>query len=808
MGKGVLWAALAASAAMISAGARAEAPGGAQPAAAPAGAQPWMNPSLSPDRRADLALGRMTRDEKLSLVFGYFSTDFPPRHFTAPAEGRPGAAGYVPGIPRLHIPPQWQTDAGVGVATQGGAAEKRERTALPSGLAIAASWDPDVAFRGGAMIGAEARASGFNVMLAGGIDLVREPRNGRNFEYGGEDPLLAGTMIGNAIRGIQSNRIISTIKHYALNDQETGRDRLNVTVDRDAARMSDLLAFQIGIEHGDPGSVMCSYNQVEHLHACENPWLLTEVLRRDWRWPGYVMSDWGATHSTVAAANAGLDQDSGYPFDEQPYFREPLRAAIAGGQVSEARLNEMAHRILRSMFAHGLVDRPVVPGPIDMAAHAAITRAAAEAGAVLLKNDGRILPLSPSVRSIAIIGSHADVGVLSGGGSSQVYPVGGNAAPGIAPTGWPGPVVYYPSSPMAAIRAQAPHANIRFASGDDPEEAARLARESEVAIVFAHQWTSESIDTSLTLPDRQDAMIAAVAAANPRAVVVLETGGPVLMPWLDRVPAVLEAWFPGTNGGPAIAGLLFGRDRLHPAAADRGELFGRRGGGLSLVRGARPQSALRLRPRPLLYRFRLWRPQRRGARRRSDGELHRAQHRPGRRRGGAANLCRARGWRLGGAEAARRLRQDPARPRRPAARHPHRRSAAAGDVSRRPVERRGRGLSGDARRLLARPAAECDGQAPGAAPAGRLAPAAARAHTRRQLEEVAFRWDCPAAPPREGGGAPGRCFVRVRYRCRARTSACRSRSAGRRRRGWRRPGRRRGRGPGWRRGTRASKSSS
>jgi beta-glucosidase len=211
------------------------------------------------------------------------------------------------------------------------------------------------------------------------------------------------------------------------------------------------------------------------------------------------------------------------------------------------------------MFAHGLVDYPVVPGPIDMAGHAAVTRAAAEAGAVLLRNEGRILPLSPSVRSIAIIGSHADVGVLSGGGSSQVYPVGGNAAPGIAPTGWPGPVVYYPSSPMAAIRAQAPNATVRFASGDDPAEAARLARGSDVAIVFAHQWTSESIDTSLTLPDQQDALIAAVAAANPRSVVVLETGGPVLMPWLDRVPGVLEVWFPGTAGGQAIANLLFGR---------------------------------------------------------------------------------------------------------------------------------------------------------------------------------------------------------------------------------------------------------
>ena len=556
MAKGLWLAALAASAAAF-AGSGAEA---AAPRAAPHDAGPWMNPSLSPDRRADLAVAQMTQDEKLSLVFGYFATDFPPRNnYRAPADAQAGSAGYVPGIPRLGIPPQWETDAGVGVATQGGAAQKRERTALPSGMAIAASWDPQVAYRGGAMIGSEARASGFNVMLAGGIDLVREPRNGRNFEYGGEDPLLAGTMIGHAIAGIQSNHIVSTIKHYALNDQETGRDWLNVTVDPDAARMSDLLAFQIGIEHGDPGSIMCAYNQVGHLHACENPFLLTEVLRRDWHWPGYVMSDWGATHSTAAAANAGLDQDSGYPFDTQPFFREALRDAVARGEVPQTRLNEMAHRILRSMFAHGLVDRPIVPGPIDMAAHAAVTRAAAEAGAVLLRNEGRILPLSPNVRSIAIIGSHADAGVLSGGGSSQVYPVGGNAAPGIAPTSWPGPVVYFPSSPMAAIRAQAPNAAVRFVSGDDPEAAARLARESDVAIVFAHQWTSESVDTSLTLPDRQDELIGAVAAANPRSVVVLETGGPVLMPWLDRVPGVLEAWYPGSAGGQAIANLLFGR---------------------------------------------------------------------------------------------------------------------------------------------------------------------------------------------------------------------------------------------------------
>jgi beta-glucosidase len=193
-----------------------------------------------------------------------------------------------------------------------------------------------------------------------------------------------------------------------------------------------------------------------------------------------------------------------------------------------------------------------------MAAHAAVTREAAEAGAVLLRTEGAILPLSPETRRIAVIGGHADTGVLSGGGSSQVYPVGGKAVPGIAPTSWPGPVVYLPSSPLAAIRAQAPNAEVRFASGDDPAEAARLARESDVVIVFATQWTGESFDTSLNLRDDKDALIAAVAAANPRTIVVLETAGPVLTPWRGDVEAILEAWYPGMAAGDAVARLLFG----------------------------------------------------------------------------------------------------------------------------------------------------------------------------------------------------------------------------------------------------------
>jgi beta-glucosidase len=520
-------------------------------------AKPWMDTSLEADRRAELVVAQMTREEKQTLVFGYFGTDAPWKKYTIAPEAREGSAGYVPGIARLGIPPQWITDAGIGVATQGGAKQKRERTALPSGMATAATWDPDLAQKAGAMIGAEARASGFNVMLAGGVNLVREPRNGRNFEYAGEDPLLAGEIVGAQIRGIESNHIISTVKHFALNDQETDRNEVNALIDRAQARMSDLLAFEFAIEQSDAGSVMCSYNKVWGDHSCESAFLLNDVLRRDWGWRGYVMSDWGATHSTAKAASAGLEQQSGYPFDDKPYFGALMLEAVASGAVSEARLSEMARRIVRTMFAKGVVDHPVQVADIDFKAHAAVSREGAEQGTVLLKN--QILPLDASLERIAVIGGYAEKGVLAGGGSSLVYPVGGNAVPGLNPTSWPGPIMVHPSSPLTAIQALAPRAKVEFASGTDHRAAAALAARSQVVLVFATQWNGESFDSPLALENDQDALIDAVAAANPNTVVVLETGGAVLMPWVAKVKAVLEAWYPGTSGGEAIANVLFGK---------------------------------------------------------------------------------------------------------------------------------------------------------------------------------------------------------------------------------------------------------
>ncbi|MES2700344.1 MAG: glycoside hydrolase family 3 protein, partial [Pseudomonadota bacterium] len=515
----------------------------------------------TPDERAATMLAQLTQDEKLALLMGYFGESFPPTSYTMQPGARPGSAGYVPGIDRLGIPGQWQTDAGIGVATQGGALVKRGRTALPSGIATAATWDRALAFSGGAMIGREARADGFNVLLAGGVNLLRDPRNGRNFEYGGEDPLLAGAMVGAQIAGIQSNHIIATSKHFAVNDQETDRFNGNSVIGEAAMRTSDLLAFQFAHEAGNPGSVMCAYNRINGPYACEQPMLLTQVLRHEWGWPGYVMSDWGAVHSTAPSVNAGLDQESGFGLQRDGWFAaDKLRAALAAGEISQDRIDTMVARVLRTMFANGLVEHPVsADQPIDFAANRAVSQADAESAIVLLKNDGNVLPLAATARRIAVIGGHADAGVLSGGGSSQVYPDGLNAVPGVEPTTWPGPVVYFPSSPLAELRAALPQAQIDFASGDNVREATRLARGADVVIVFGTQWSSESIDVPARLDGEQDALIAAVAAANPATVVVLQTNGPILLPWADSVPAIVEAWYPGRMGGAAIARVLTGQ---------------------------------------------------------------------------------------------------------------------------------------------------------------------------------------------------------------------------------------------------------
>ena len=513
----------------------------------------WMNKSLSPDERANLVLGQMTLDEKIQMVHGAGWGVLRPG---APLPARSNfGAGFMPGIDRLGIPDINLADSAVGVRMA--AYQSRYATLLPSTLGAASSWDPDSAFLYGAVIGRELRAQGFNMSIGGGVDITREPRNGRNFEYAGEDPVLAGTMTGFLMNGVKSEHVMSDIKHYALNDQETGRNIVNVLLDHKALRESDMLAFEIAIGISDPSGVMCSYNLYEGSWACENDYLLNQVLKKDLKFKGWVLSDWAATHSTVKAALAGLDQEM--PGDDN-HFGAPLKKAVEDGKVPQARVDDMVRRILRSMFAAGVVDDPPVRTVVDPFRGLEDAQHIAEESIVLLKNVDHVLPLkATSTASIALIGSHADVGVLSGGGSAQVDAPGGNAIdPRAGGSIW-GKPVYFPSSPLKFIRAKSPQANVQYASGEDKAEAVKLARNSDVAIVFVNQWMSEGHDApTLSLPNNQDALVEAVAAANPNTIVVLETGGPVSMPWANKVKGIVEMWYPGIGGAQALANILFG----------------------------------------------------------------------------------------------------------------------------------------------------------------------------------------------------------------------------------------------------------
>ncbi|MCV7353488.1 beta-glucosidase [Mycobacterium parmense] len=506
----------------------------------------------------------MTDDERFALLVAVMGAGemWPVRDERIPP-GVPMSAGYVPGIPRLGVPALLMSDAGLGV-TNPGFRQGDTATALPAGLALAAGFHPSLARAAGELIGREARSRGFNVQLAGAMNLARDPRNGRNFEYVSEDPLLTATIAAESVSGIQEQGVISTVKHYSLNCNETNRHWLDAVIDPAAHRESDLLAFEIAIERSHPGAVMAAYNKVNGSYAAANRALLTDVLKGAWAFPGWVMSDWGGTPGWECAV-AGLDQECGAQLDallwQAESFGEPLRSAHADGRMSGQRLSDMVRRILRSMFAVGVDRLDPAPEP-DMAAHNETALQIAREGIVLLSNRGA-LPVAPDTGRIAVIGGYAQLGVPIGCGSSAVVPPGGYA--GVIPIGGPGLMAglrnlhLLPSSPLAALREHFPHSRIEFDPGISPAEAVLAARDADIAIVFAIRVEGEGFDTvDLSLPWGQDELIAAVAAANPNTVVVLETGNPVAMPWRDSVNAVLQAWYPGQAGGQAIAEIIAG----------------------------------------------------------------------------------------------------------------------------------------------------------------------------------------------------------------------------------------------------------
>ena len=493
----------------------------------------------SPDERARETESQMTDDERFSLIYSLMPVIFTPaggiRDKRVP-DDVPQIAGWVSGVKRLGVPDLKITDSGLGITNPADGRKGDTATAFPAGLALAATFDPSLARDMGVVIGREARAKGFNVVCGGGMNLTRDPRHGRNFEYLSEDPWLSGVMAAETVIGTQSQGVIAMLKHFVLNSHETNKHWLDAVIDPAALRESDLLAFEIAIERCEPGSIMGAYNKVNGDYCCGNAVLLNDVLKGAFGFKGFVLSDWRAVYNWDFALK-GLDLDSGAQLDEQEWFIEPLRAAHAAGTCPRERLSDMVRRILRSIYAVGL-DQPRELPPLDMAAHREAALQVAREGIVLLQNNSA-LPLSAATQRIAVIGGHADIGVLAGGGSSQGTPPGGYAA--VVPLGGDAPLaivrreVYFPSSPLAELRKLLPKAQITYDPGMYSADAVALARRADIVIVFATKFESEGFDSpDLTLPFGQDALIDAVASANPCTVVVLETGNPTFPPLAEQ----------------------------------------------------------------------------------------------------------------------------------------------------------------------------------------------------------------------------------------------------------------------------------
>ena len=531
------------------------------PQLATAQAAPWMRSGLSPERRTTLLLGAMTLADKMQQLVGAPGVIVEiPSCF---------GARHVPGIARLRIPTFRITNGPVGVGQNDCvpvntpnlpraalmSTVSAKATALPSAMAVAASFDRAVAAQFGDVIGVETRNRALHVLEGPGLNLARVPQGGRNFEYFGEDPFLTGTMGVAEIRAMQKHGVIAMAKHFIANDHETNRTSLNAIVSDRALHELYLLPFEMAVRSGDVASIMCSYNSVNGPHACEDAHHLTDVLRKEWGFKGYVQSDFYAVRSTVPTLLAGMDHEMpGLALGPlTPFFSpERLRAALDKREITEANIDTALARRYRQMFRLGIFDRPVAETPIQVARNAAIARSIGEQSAVLLKNDRNTLPLDArSVRSIALIGqaAYATKSVAGCcGGSSDVIPFA--------------TVTPLDGVRQVLARLKSPATTTLTVVADDRANlgaAVAAAGAADVAIVLAGTIAEEGQDReSIALEKGQDSIIAAIAAANPRTIVVLKDNASSLTPWIDAVPAVLEAWFPGQEDGAIVARLLFG----------------------------------------------------------------------------------------------------------------------------------------------------------------------------------------------------------------------------------------------------------
>ncbi len=443
---------------------------------------------------------------------------------------------YVPPIARLNIPALRIANGPAGV----GPADDRKQeaaTALPAPISLAATWDLEAAHRYGVIIGREARDLCDGLIEGPDVNIARVPQNGRTFEAFGEDPYLASQMGVGEIQGIQSQGVIANVKHFDANNQETKRFTINEIISERALQEVYLPAFKAAVQQGGAASVMAAYPRVNGTYCCENPELLDHILRQEWGFNGFVTSDFGAVHSTIPSAMAGLDLE----MPNGKYFGTALEAAVESNEVPLSVIDEKLVRRFRTMMAFGLFDHPLEPRPIPARPDGLKGLQIAEEGMVLLKNIGNELPLGPAkLGRIAVIGPYAAKAMTGGGGSSHVVPL-------------------YTVDPVEGIQERAGSlVKVDYADGKDIGEAVSLAKTVDEAIVMVGDHETEGRDHALTLSGNQDELVEAVAAANPHTVVILKTGTAVLMPWVDRVPAILEAWYPGEEDGNAVAAVLFG----------------------------------------------------------------------------------------------------------------------------------------------------------------------------------------------------------------------------------------------------------
>ncbi|MCL2735802.1 MAG: glycoside hydrolase family 3 C-terminal domain-containing protein [Propionibacteriaceae bacterium] len=525
---------------------------------------PWMDTTKTPTERAQLLIDSSTLGQVMRWLDEQ-SAGTPSQTDWAGGMMGAGPATYEPALPCT--PTVIYTD-GPDVVRHAGA------TLYPAPISLASSWDTQLSYDKGAAFGQESYEMGFNGIWAPGVSSARTPLAGRTPEYLGEDSLLSGTMAGSELQGMNTNPIVTGVKHYVANEQEYDRQTSSSNVSDRALHEVYSLPFEIAINDGDPQAVMCSYNQVNGTYACENP-ILNEILKDDIGFNGFVVSDFGAVHSTVASLVNGLDMELNAPNYFSP---QNLQPALDAGQITQQQIEDAAMRVLTGYFAAGVFDTPLPDNPttdVSTVAHKQIAKTMAEEGSVLLKNAGSVLPLTATSNlKVAIIGGVAGTQTdwTNLGYQLQQIQVSSPFGPPQTKMALPfstavdacsesGTDCSAMVSPLASITqaVTAAGGTVTYAAGDDIAAATAVAQAADVAIVFGYLPMSEGNDAaSLSLVENGDDLISAVASAAPKTVAVLETGSATDMPWLSKVDSVVEAWYPGEQAGPALSDLLFG----------------------------------------------------------------------------------------------------------------------------------------------------------------------------------------------------------------------------------------------------------